>query len=182
MPTLSQLGTEYTTFPVHLGGDGGYEVRVIAVANDTDVTVPAVSTSLTLNMQEFHVINNTVTRLGIRVLCSKPCMVVQYAQNLPAGGDTGLPMAAFLAALIPDERASNSLIFTVPTMYDHPSFTMDAAISIIINNFPVTGLYLNEASLVDLNWQPVEDSSNWFATVEVDSGFYQLYSTDTSDR
>lgn len=181
MPPLSELGTEYTTFPVHFGGDGGYEVRVIAVADDTDVTVPSFSTSLTLNMGEFHVIDNTVTRRGFQISCSKPCQVAQYLRALPAGGDTGLAMGSFLAMLIPDERSSDHLIFTVPTM-SSASLAMKAAITIIIDTFPMTGLFLNGISLADLNWQPAEDSSNWAATVEVQVGFYQLHSIQSSER
>lgn len=181
MPTMSDLGTEYTSFPVQFGGSGGYEVRVIAVADDTVVTIPAVSTSLTLDMGEFHSIDNSVTMFGFVISCSKPCMGVQYVRSLPQGGDSALPMRPFQAVLIPSEGFSNNLIFTVPRMFDYSGETV-AAISIIINTFPVTGLYLNETSLADLNWQSVEESSNWFATVEIDAGFYQLYSTDTSER
>jgi hypothetical protein len=181
MPAMYELGTEHTSFPLHFGGEGGYYVRVIAVVDDTDVTVPAFATSLTLNMGEFHVINNGVTELGLKMSCSKPCMAVQYVPSLPAGGDTGLRMNAFLVVLTPDEKSSNNLIFTVPyMMYDEPSFR--AAISIIVNVFPVTGLYLNDTNLADLNWQPVEDSGNWFATVEVGYGFYHLYTTAPSER
>lgn len=181
MPALNELGTEYTTFSVHFGGDGGYEVRVIAIADDTDVTVPAFSTSLTLDTGKFHVIDNPVTRLGFRVSCSKPCQVVQYLRSIPAGGDTGFHMATFMAVLVPDEQSSNHLVFTVPRMIESSS-DMKAAISIIINTFPVTDLYLNETSLADLNWQPVEDSINWFATMEIETGFYQLFSSDSSER
>lgn len=182
MPALSELGTEYTSFPLHYGGDdGGYEVRVIAVEDDTDVTVPAFSVSLTLNVGEFYTINNTLTRAGFRISCSKPCQAVQYVQTLPPGGPTDMPMATFLAVLTPDGQSSNSLIFTVPRMMNSSS-DMVAAVSIITNTFPVTGLYLNETSLADLDWQPVEDSTNWFATVEIETGFYQMFSVESSER
>jgi hypothetical protein len=181
MPSMDQLGTEYTSFSIHFGGEGGYEVRAIAVEDDTVVTVPAFSTSLTLNMGEFHLIDNTVTGLGFKVSCSKPCMAVQYVPSLPAGGDTGEAIGAFLAVLTPDERSSTNLIFTVPSMMnDEPDFM--AAISLIVNTIPVTGLYLNDTSLVDLDWQPVEDSPNCFSTVEVGYGFDHLFTTYPSER
>lgn len=182
MPALSELGTDYTSFPVHFGGDGGYEVRVIAVADNTDITVPAFSTSLTLNMGEFHVIENNVTRQGFKISCNQPCLVVQYMRGLPSGGPSGLHMSSFLAVLIPEDRATSSLIFTVPRLINHSTFAMAAAISIITNTYPGTGLYLNDLSLANLDWQPVEAASNWFATVEIDAGFHELFSTVASER
>ena len=180
MPSMDQLGMEYTTFTIHFGGEGGYESRVIAVEDDTAVS-PSFSTSVTLNMGEFHFIDNTRTGLAFKISCSKPCLAVQYVQTLPAGGDTGEAMGAFLAVLTHDERSSANLIFTVPSMMnDEPDFM--AAISLIVNTIPVTGLYLNDTSLVDLDWQPVEDSPNCFSTVEVGYGFYHLFSTSPSER
>jgi hypothetical protein len=108
-------------------------------------------------------------------------MVVQYVRCLPAGGDTGEAIGAFLAVLTPEERSSTNLIFTVPNMMNGHSRFM-AAISLIVNTFPVTGLYLNETSLANLDWQPVEDSSNWFSTVEIGYGFYHLFTTSPSER
>ena len=49
-----------------------------------------------------------------------------------------------MGVLTPDEGASNSLIFTVPNMINHRD-TVDGAISIIMNTYPVTGLHLNES-------------------------------------
>lgn len=180
MPTTSQLGTEYNTFPLHFGGDGGYEIRIIAVADNTDVTVPAFSTSLTLHIGEFHVVDNTLTRLGFKVLCSQPCMVAQNVRALPAD-NAGHRMAGFLAVLIPEERATGNLIFASPRNLDH-AFDHRGAISIITNTYPGTGLHLNDTSLADLNWQPVNSSSSWFSSVEIDSGFYHLYSTQALER
>jgi hypothetical protein len=132
-------------------------------------------------MGEFHLVDNTVTVFGFKITCSKPCMAVQYVRSLPAGGDTGEQMAAFLAVLTPDERASNNLIFTVPSMIDHSS-TFYGALSIIVNTYPVTGLHLNDTSLADLNWQPVEDTPHCFATMRIQSGFYHLYSILSTER
>ena len=131
-------------------------------------------------MGEFHLVDNTVTVFGFKITCSKPCMAVQYVRSLPAGGDTGEHMTAFLAVLTPDERASNNLIFTLPRKIDYDSTV--GAISIIVNTYPVTGLHLNDTSLADLNWQPVEDSPNWFATMDITYGFYHLYSTLSTER
>ncbi len=178
---MDELGTEYTSFSIHFGGEGGYEVRVIAIEDGTDVTVPAFSTSLTLNMGEFHVIDNPTTVFAFKMTCSKPCMAVQYVRSLPAGGNTGEHMGAFKAVLTPDERASNNLIFTVPLMMTHQP-DVKAAISIIVNTNPVTGLYLNDTSLADLDWQPVDDSSNWFATVDIEYGLCHIYTTEPSER
>ena len=181
MPDMEYLGTEYTTFPIHYGGDGGYEVRVVAVTNDTHVTIPAYSLSSDLDMGQFLSVNNTITAFGFHISCSKPCMAVQYMRNLPASGE-GIEMSTFLAVLTPDDRASNDMIFTLPSMIDYESGVMHGAISIIINTYPVTGLYLNDTSLNDLNWQSVSDSSMWYATTEVESGFYSLYSSEPSER
>ena len=181
MTNLNDLGTEYTTFPIHFGGNGGYGVKVIATEDNTDVSIPAFSADVTLDMGEFYEVDNTVTVFGFRVSCSKPCMVVQYVRALPSGGNTGLAMPAFLAVLAPDQEASNNLIFTVPSLIDFSS-TSRAAISIIMNTNPVTGLYLNTTSLNNLNWMATEDSTKWYATVEIPAGFYQLYSTEPSER
>jgi hypothetical protein len=180
MPNMEELGTRYTSFPIHFGGEGGYEVRTIAVENDTDVTVPAFSTSETLNMGEFHTADNTVTELGFTIHCSKPCMVVQYMRNLPMGGNTDTYMSMFLTVLTPDDNLSNNLVFTVPTWIG--SADGMGALSIIVDTYPVTGLHLNDTSLADLDWQPLEDSTNWVATLEIEHGFYQMYSSVSSER
>lgn len=83
--------------------------------------------------------------------------------------------------LIPEERSSHSLIFTVPRKIDF-SADMVAAISIVTNTFAVTGLYLNDTSLDDLDWQPIEDSLNWFSSFEIGAGFHQLYTVETEER
>ena len=182
MPGLDELGTEYTSFPIHFGGDdGGYELRIIAVENNTDVSVPAFSADLTLNAGKYYVVDNQVTRFAFKVFCSKPCMVVQYARALPPGGSTDIAMGSFLAVLTPDEGASNNLIFTVPSVINDPS-GIDGAISVIMNTFPVTGLHLNDTSLADLNWQLVENTTTCYATLSIGEGFYHLYSTEPSEK
>lgn len=102
-------------------------------------------------------------------------------KKFPAGGGTGLPMSAFLAVLVPEDRSANSLVFTVSTMMNYSS-EVYAAISLVVNTFPMTGLYLNDQNLVDLDWQPVVHSHNWFATLEIESGVYNLYSTEVLER
>ena len=181
MPGLDELGTEYTSFPIYFGADsGGYEIRIIAVENNTDVSVPAFSADFSLNTGDYYVVDNQVTRYGFKVLCSKPCMVVQYVRSLPAGGSTDAPMGTFMAALTPDEGASNNLIFTVPHIMLEPS--ADAAMSIIMNTFPVTGLHLNDTSLANLTWQLVENTTSCYATFAIDLGFYHLYSNEPSEK
>ena len=181
MPTLDELGTEYTAFPLHFGGDGGYEIRVIAVENNTAASVPEFSADFNLNAGEYYVIDNVVTWFGFKVFCSKPCMVVQYVRSLPQGGSSDTYMGSFTAVLVPDDRASNSLIFTVPTVLDMDDVTM-GAISVIMNTFPVTGLHLNDSSLAELAWQLVENSTNCYATLRVERELYHLYSTEPSER
>ena len=182
MPMLDELGTEYTSFPIHFGDDtGGYEIRVIAVEDDTSVSVPAFSAGFSLNMGQYYAIDNQVTRFGFKVYCSKPCMVVQYARSLASGGSTGSAMGSFLAVLTPDEGASNNLIFAVPSVIDD-NCGVDGAISVIMNTFPVTGLHLNDTSLTGLNWQLVDNSTTCYATMGIGAGFYHLYSNEPSER
>jgi len=177
---MDDLATEYTTFPIYHGGDGGYEVRVIAVADDTHVTIPAFSLSSDLDTGEFFLVDNAITTFGFYIACSKPCMTVQYMRTLRFS--EGVPMSSFLAVLTPDERASNDMIFTFPTMIDYTTQSIKGAISIVINTYPVTGLHLNDTSLADLDWQPADGSPNWYAAMEVESGFYSLYSSVPSER
>ena len=184
MPSLFEIGTDYTTFPLHYGGDGGYEVRVIAVANGTGVVIPEFSVDVTLNMGEFYEVDNTQTMFGFHVSCSLPCMAVQYVRTLPEDSTAGiLAMHPFLAALIPAHRGTDDLIFTVPTMAQH-SPGMRAAMSITVNAFPVTGLYLNGTSLADQDWQPVDGSQHSYATVELEdaAGFYRLYTIEPAEK
>lgn len=180
MPRMDQLGTEYTSFPPHFGGDGGYEVRIIAAHDDTDVTVPAFQTSLTLDSGDFHVIDNPETGAALWMTCSKPCMAVQYLRSLPQGGQADEYLAAFLAVLTPDVMSSSDLVFTVPRTRDNPYFR--AGLSLIVNTFPITDLFLNDTSLADLDWQSVEGSGNWFATLEIEHGLYRLYSSVPTER
>lgn len=179
MPSMRELGKEYISFPILFGGDGGYEIRVIAVQDDTIVTVPTFDVSKTLNMGEFHLIDNPVTNLGFIISCSKPCMTVQYVRSLPEGFTE--TMRAFMAVLVPQELSCNDLIFTIPRSID---FTVRelGAISIITNTFPASGLHLNDTSLAELDWQPIENSLNWFASVGIEAGFHHLYSTDQWER
>ena len=151
------------------------------MANDTNVTIPEHSLSLDLDMGEFLSVDNTITEFAFHISCSKPCMAVQYMRNLPASGE-GIEMSAFLAVLAPDESAGNDMIFTLPSMIDADFGDMKAALSVVINTYPVTGLHLNGTSLNDLDWQPVDDSPNWYATTEIESGFYSLYSNIPSER
>ena len=181
MPISDELGTEYTSFPIHFGADdGGYQIRIIAADNNTDVSIPAFSADFSLNMGEYYLVDNQETRFGFKVFCSKPCMVVQYLRSLPEGGSTDYAMGSFLAVLTPDEGASNNLIFTVPSVINEGD--VEGAISIIMDTFPVTGLHLNDTSLADLNWKLVEDNTTCYATMEIGEGFYHLYSTEPSER
>lgn len=182
MPTMSELGTEYLSFPAHFGGNGGYLVRIIAVEDNTQVTVPSFSTILNLDQGEFHVVDNRVTKFAFNVSCSKPCMVVQFLRSLWAGGETDRHMQPFMSMLIPDDSSSNSLIFTVPSQIEtHPSTR--CVIAIITNTFPPTrNLYLNDTYLSYLDWVLMEDSASWYATFEIEAGSYQLYSNDLLER
>ena len=181
-PSLDHLSSQYTSFPVHFGdSDGGYEVRVLAVRDDTYVTIPVFSINITLNRGEFHMVDNADTRLGFKISCSKPCMAVQYMRSLGYGGTDYVRMGPFLAVLTGDTRAANSFIFTAPSMIDSSS-TMHGAISVITDTFPGTGLHLNDDSLQDLEWEQVEDSTNWYATMAIEGQFFQLYSTEASER
>ena len=183
MPSADELGTEYTSFPIHFGeDDGGYEIRIIAAYNNTDVSVPVFNIDIRLNNPgDYHVVDNQVTRFGFKMFCSKPCMVAQYARSLSWGGSESTGMGSFMAVLTPDEGVSNSLIFTVPNIINHGD-TVDGAISIVMNTYPVTGLYLNETSLASLSWQLVENSTGCYASRSIDEGFYRLYSTEPSER
>ena len=182
MPSKDELGTEYTTFPIHFGDDtGGYEIRVIATENNTQVSVPAFSLDVSLNATGYYHLENTVTRFAFKVFCSKPCMVAQICRSLPSGGSTGIRMGSFLVVVTPDEGASNNLIFKVPSIINDPD-GIEGAISIIMNTFPVTGLHLNDTSLSDLTWQLVENFTNCYATLPIGDGFYHLYSNEPSER
>ena len=183
MPSVDELGTEYTSFPIHFGDDdGGYEIRIIAADNSTDVSVPVFNIDIRLNNPgDYHVVDNQVTRFAFKMFCSKPCMVVQYTRSLSWGGSESTGMGSFMGVLTPDEGASNSLIFTVPNAINHAD-GLDGAISIVMNTYPVTGLHLNETSLAGLSWQLVENSTGCYATRSIDEGFYRLYSTEPSER
>ena len=183
MPSVDELGIEYTSFPIHFGDDnGGYEVRIIAANNNTDVSVPVFDIDISLsNPGDYHVVDNRVTRFAYKMFCSKPCMVVQITRSLSSGGSENTEMGSFMAVLTPDEQASNSLIFTVPNMINHAE-GVDGAISIVMNTYPVTGLHLNETSLAGLSWQLVENSTGCYASMSIDEGFYRLYSNESSER
>ena len=174
MPSVAELGLQYTSFPIHFGGNGGYEVRVIAVEDDTQVSIPALSIDSTLNLAEFLESDNTATRFAFGVSCSKPCLAVQYMRNLPKSGD--FYMSGFMAVLTPEETTLCNSIFTVPTMIDDSD--VRGAISIITSVSP-SGLLLNGNSLVGWDWQPV--STKWYATDEIGPGFYQLQSTNPAE-
>ena len=182
MPSRDELGTEYTTFPIHFGDDtGGYEIRVVATEDNTTISVPTFSLEVSRHAGEDYHFGNSATRFAFKVFCSKPCMVAQFCRSLPSGGSTGLPMGSFLVMVTPDEGASNNLIFKVPSIINDPG-GVDGAISIITNTSPVTGLHLNDTSLTDLTWQLVENTTNSYATLQIGDGFYQLYSTEPSER
>ena len=183
MPTVDELGTEYTSFPIHFGADdGGYEIRIIAADNNTDVSVPVFNIEIRLsNPGDYHVVDNQVTRFGFKMFCSKPCVVAQYTRSLPSGGSTNTVMGSFMAVLTPDGGASNSLIFTVPKTINHDD-GVDGAISIVMNKYPVTGLHLNETNLAALSWQLVENSTGCYASMSIDEGFYRLYTNEPSER
>ena len=59
---------------------------------------------------------------------------------------------------------------------------MHGAISVITDTFPGTGLHLNDWNMEYLEWKQVEHSTNWYATARIEDEFYELYSTEASER
>ena len=186
MPSVADLGYFYTSFPIAYGeSEGGYELRVIAVVDNTDVSIPVYIVDTTLqNKGDYYVLYNIITNYAFTLSCSQPCLVVQYARELEVGGDHWETMSSFQAVLTPDTKAATNLIFTVPSSIDHvySSLPTRASISMIVTYYPVVGLHLNDTNLADLDWQRVDDSWNSYATMEIGRGFYCLYSTVSSER
>lgn len=180
MPKLSELGLEYVSFPLAFGDTAyGYVIRVLAVADDTDISIPEAGISTTLMMGDFNEIDNVPTNGGYVVTCSKPCMVVQYIKTLPPG-DTLRAISSFMTVLTPSEQMTNNLVFTTPEVSSLGSYTT-TAVSLLVNTYPIRGLQLNGTKLEYLDWKPVEHAQMWCATVVIQPGFYQLLSYEENE-
>ena len=54
MPSTSQLGTSYTTFPVGFGpAESGYVIRVVAASISTEVEIPGLLSPVNISRGEF---------------------------------------------------------------------------------------------------------------------------------
>ena len=73
LPTLHEIGRTYTTVPINaLGANSGYTVRVLAVSNDTQVDIPELALSLTLDAGDYHQVDDHPgSRIATRVSCNK---------------------------------------------------------------------------------------------------------------
>ena len=179
MPTLSELGANYSSFPLAFGDEyGGYEVRVIGVSKETAVYFSTGKTSI-LDMGEVLTEESAYTRESISVKCSNECLAVQYIKVLQ-DDSTSRELGNFMVVLTPDTQFSGNVAFATPS---YSSFSSKiTAISLVVDHYPVTTIYLNGVSLSYLDWHSVDESSNWHAFVQIAPGDYTLISLKPFER
>ena len=72
MPSTGELGTMHTTFPILFGpDDNGYVVRVVAVSDDTTVTIASLGVSEVVNAGHYYELEHRVNKEALKVSGSK---------------------------------------------------------------------------------------------------------------
>lgn len=181
VPTVDEIGSRYTTFPLGIGSwDNGYLVKIISAAANTRVEIPEFGFIRTLEMGEFATIDYLLTFYAFEVICSNPCYVYQMGRsNYKAGGKTFGWMGGFLAPLTPQELYTNDILFTTPYL----DLSSQAMLSIVVSSYPVTGLYLDEENLEDLVWLAGDDDKHAVAALPLDANrARRLYTTHPTQR
>lgn len=178
MPPVEELGTDYTSFPLAYGADStGYLIRVIGVADDTDVWIAGLSLYDTIHAGDVLEVEYPSSRGGTRIHCSIPCLAAQYAIRNNNPGDVQLGLSSFMVVLTPDEKYTNDVIFKTPYFLDVTSSS--GALSITADFLPgPEELFLDATSLDFLSWATADGGNVWFAYIDLELGLHHLHSSN----
>ena len=128
MPPVDQLGKQFTLAPF-AGRDSGYIFRIVAVRDETSVTVSSVGNIImdASSYYEGNIENSVVTT----IISNKPILVVQFARGFTSDNNDGDP---FMIEVPPREQYVNAISFA--------SFDM--------NRYDIVTNYLNLIIACDL--------------------------------
>ena len=112
MPVVENLGTRYISHTLNYKGfSGPTRVRVVAISNDTEVTVAGLVRPIDYagGVSQYTVDSGE----NFAVECDKPCLVAQISvYNLDSEITDGSAVA--MATLIPTDKFANDVIFVKP--------------------------------------------------------------------
>lgn len=180
MPRAQDVGTTFSTAPLHFGWQGGYGMRVLSIADGTTINVPAVGQEVNLDAGEFLEFVIPANSQGALITCSQPCIAAQFANQAFEGSSPGeRHMNPFMLILTPVEHYSVDVVFSTPSFETSTLMAM----SIIVDFYPVEDLYLDEVSLEDLEWQPtVGSTDSYHVSLSLEPGQHTLYTLDPDHK
>ena len=175
MPYMHEVGYDYVTIPYSFGeSDTGYMGRVLSIFNSTTVRVPALDYEAQHDAGFFYDFEFPLSRHGTIIQCSQPCIAVQYAKESETV-DSSPWMLPFMVVLTPRGHYSRNATFSSPSW---AGGSTEVALSVVVDFSPVDDLYLDGFNLEYLDWNTAPDGTSLYATVTVQTGEHNLYTTD----
>ena len=175
MPSVDEFGFDFVTVPYHLGdSDIGYMGRVLSVVNSTTISVPTEGYEAEHDAGSFYDFDFPMSRHGTHIHCSQPCIAVQYAKESETVDSTPW-MLPFMLVLTPLGHYTRNTTFSSPSW---ATGSTQLALSVVVDFFPVDDLYLDEINMEFLEWTITPDGTGAYATMSVETGQHNLYTTE----
>ena len=175
MPSMHGFGFDFVTIPYDFGdGDIGYIGRVLSVVNSTTISVPAMGYEAVHDAGSFYDFEYHQSRHGTTIHCSQPCIAVQYAKESETVDSTPW-ILPFMLVLTPLGHYSRNATFSSPSW---AASSTQVALSVLVDFFPVDDLYMDGINMEFLEWNIIPDGTGAYATVTVETGQHNLYTTD----